>query len=91
MGENGFSNYPPGPIKIDDLMSNLFFRCNNPVFYRKNKYSKVLNGDVCGTSTEPSCATSQGTNYGTLWGRSRDVRRSCFINSTRKHINLTKS
>ena len=28
------------------------------VFYWKKKYAKVLNGDVHGTSTGPSCRTS---------------------------------
>ena len=32
------------------------------VFYRKSKYSKVLNGDVHGTTTGPSCGTPQGPN-----------------------------
>ena len=55
----------------------------------KNKNSKVLNGDVHGTSTEPSCETSQGPNDGTFWGRPRDVGHACFVNSTQKHIKLT--
>ena len=57
--------------KIDDLMKKLFFRSNSPyitylfrVFHRKNKYSKVLNGNVHGTSTEPCCKTSMGPNDG---------------------------
>ena len=50
-------------------------------FYWKNKYSKVLNGDVHGTSTGPSC--------GTFGGRSRDVGHICFLNLTEKHIKLT--
>ena len=32
------------------------------VFYRKSKYSKVLNGDVHGTTTGPSCGTPRGPN-----------------------------
>ena len=43
-------------IKIDDFMKKLFFRSNTPCiiylflfFYRKKKYSKVLNGDIHGT------------------------------------------
>ena len=36
------------------------------VFYRKNKYSKVLDGDVHGTCTGSSCGTSRGPNDGTL-------------------------
>ena len=36
------------------------------VFYRKNKYSKVLNGDVHGSSTGPSCGKSWGTNDGSF-------------------------
>ena len=48
------------------------------VFYWKNKYAKVLNGDVHGTSTGP--------DDGTFWGRPRDVGHTCFLNSTQKHI-----
>ena len=59
------------------------------VFYWKNKNSKVLNGDVHGTSTRPSCGTSQGPNDGTFWGRPRDIGHICFLNSTQKHIELT--
>ena len=40
-------------------------------FYWKNKYAKVLNGDVHGTSKGPSC--------GTFWGRPRDVGHTCFF------------
>ena len=40
-------------------------RTNIP-FYRKNKYSRVLNGDVHGTSTGPSCGKSMGPNDGTF-------------------------
>ena len=53
--------------KTDDLMKKMFFRSNFlhcisiPAFYRKNKYSKVLNGEVQGMSTGPSCGTSWGT------------------------------
>ena len=39
------------------------------VFYWKKKYAKVLNGDVHGTSTGPSCGTSRGPDDGTFWGR----------------------
>ena len=31
-------------------------------FYRKSKYSKVLNGDVHGTTTGPSCGMPRGPN-----------------------------
>ena len=37
-----------------------------PVFYRKNKYSNVLNGGVHGTSTGTSCSTSREPNDGPL-------------------------
>ena len=37
-----------------------------PVFYKKKKYSKVLNGDVLGTFTGPSCETSEGPTDGTF-------------------------
>ena len=56
------------------------------VFYWKNKYAKILNGDVYGTSTGPSCRTSPGQNDGTFWGRPRDVGHACFLDSTQKHI-----
>ena len=53
-------------------------------FYWKNKYSKVLNGDVQGMSTGSSYWTSQGPNDGTFWGRLRDVGHTCFLNPTQK-------
>ena len=56
------------------------------VFCWKNKYAKVLNGDVYGTSTGPSCRTSPGQNDGTFWGRPRDVGHAWFLDSTQKHI-----
>ena len=58
-------------------------------FYWNSKYSKVLNGEVHGTSTEPSCGTFRGPNDGTFWGHPRDVGHICFLNSTQKHIKLT--
>ena len=64
----------------------LFFRCNSSCiyiyssFYRKIKYSKVLNGEVR--------RTSQGPNDGTFWEHPRDVSHTGFLNSTRKHIKL---
>ena len=59
------------------------------VFYWKNKYSKVVNGDVHGPSRGPSCGMSWGSNDGTFWGCPRDVDHTCFLNSTQKHIKLT--
>ena len=59
------------------------------VFYWKNKYSKVLNGDAHGTTTRPSCGTSQGPNDRTFWERPEDVGRRGFLNSTQKPIKLT--
>ena len=56
-----------------------------PVLYRKNKYSKVLNGDIHGTSTGTSCRTSQGPNDGTFQGCPRDVGQTLFLKSTHKH------
>ena len=50
--------------KTDDLMKKVFFRSNSPIFYRKNKFSKVLKGDVHGSSTGPSSGTSRGPNDG---------------------------
>ena len=58
-------------------------------FYWKNKYLKVLYGDVNWTSMGPSCGMFRGLNNGTFWGRPRDVRHICFLNSTQKHIKLT--
>ena len=71
--------------KIDSFMKKLFFRSNSP--YRKNKYSKVLNGDVRRASTGPSCRTTLGPNDGTFQGH--PVSQSCFLNSIYKHIKLT--
>ena len=51
------------------------------VFYWKNKCSKVLNGDVNGTS--------RGPNDGTFWERLWDVGHACFLNPTQKYIKLT--
>ena len=76
---------------IDDLMKKVFFRRNSLCFTHLslilfgNKYSKVLNGDVHGTSTGPSCGTSRGPNDGTFWGRPRDVGHIRFLNSTQKN------
>ena len=74
----------------------MFFRCISlcfihllPFFTEKNKYPKVLNGGVEGTSTGPICRTSRGPNDGTFWGRPRDVGHTCFLNPTQKHIKLT--
>ena len=72
--------------KIDDLA--------NPVlhiiycFYWKNKYSKVLNGDVHKTPTGSNCETSRGPNDGTFSGRPWDIGHTCFLNLTQKHIKL---
>ena len=58
--------------KIDDLMKKLFSRSNSHCitylflfFYRKNKYSKLLDGDVQGTSTRSRFGTSMRPKYGT--------------------------
>ena len=77
-------------------MKKVFFRCNSPcvhssitVFYWKKKYSKVLNGDVHGTSTD----IVAGRPGNQMMGRSADVRRTSvilvFLNSSQKHIKLT--
>ena len=76
---------------IDDLMNKAIvlvlhiYYC----FYWKNKHSKVINGDVHGTCTGPSCGTSRGPNDRTFLGRLRDVGDTYFLNSTHKHIKLT--
>ena len=93
----GSSGDPQGTnTKTDNLLKKLSFRSNSPcitcqfpVFYRKNKFSKVLNWDVHGTSTGPSCGTFRGPNDGTFQGNPRDVGQTCFLNSTHKHIKLT--
>ena len=48
-------------------MQLFLFYTTVTVFYWKNKYSKVVNGNVHGTSTRPSCRTSQGPNDGTFY------------------------
>ena len=79
-------------------MKKVLFRCNSPCFThrllffteKKNKYAKVLNGDVHGTSKGPISGTSQAPDDGAFWGRPRDVGHTCFfLNSTQKHIKLT--
>ena len=39
-------------------------------------------------STGPSRGTFHGPNDGTFYGSTRDDRRTCFLNSTHKHIKL---
>ena len=59
------SGEPQGTnTKTDDLIKNCFLEAkvlvlHILVFYSKNKYSIVLNWEVHGTSTKPSCGTSQ--------------------------------
>ena len=74
-------------------MNKVFFRCNSfclihplLLFTGKDKYAKVLNGDVHGTSTGPSRGTPRGPNDGMFSGSPRDVGHTCFLNSTQKHI-----
>ena len=55
-------------------------------FYWKNKYAKVLNGDVHGTSMGPSCGTSRRPDDEMFLGRPQDVGHTCFLNSTQKYI-----
>ena len=50
-------------------MQESLFYTSIAVFYWKNKYLKVLNGDVHETSTGLSCRTSRGPNDGMLLGR----------------------
>ena len=59
------------------------------VFYWKNRYLKVLNGNVHGTSTERSWGTFWGLNDRTFSGRPWDIGHAYFLNSTQKHIKLT--
>ena len=54
-------------------MEYFLFGTSVTVFYWKNKYGKVLNGDVYGKSTGPSCSTSRGPDDETFWGRPPDV------------------
>ena len=70
-------------------MQWLLFYTSVTVFYWKNKYAKVLNGDVYGTPTGPSCGTSQGPNDGTFWERPRDVGHTCVLDLTQRDIKLT--
>ena len=77
-------------------MKKVFFKCNSLcfthlllIFTGKTNIRKVLNGDVHGASTGPSCGTTRVPDDGTFWGRPRDVGLICFLNSTQKHIKLT--
>ena len=51
-------------------MQESLFYTSITVFYWQNKYSKVLNGDIYGTSTGPS----SGRPGDQMMGRSGDVR-----------------
>ena len=86
--------------KIDDLIKLMIddfqkqqsqYYISIPAFYRKNKYSKVINGNIQGTSTGPSYETPWVPNDGTLQGRQQDVGQTYFLDSTNKHIKLTLS
>ena len=83
--------------KTDDVMKKLFFRSNSPsitylfLFSTGRTNIQVLNGDVRGTSTGPSCGTSWRQNDGTFLWRPWDGGHTCFLNSTHKHIKLTST
>ena len=49
------------------------------IFYRKNKYSKVINGDAHGTSMAPNSVTSREPNDGSFYGCPWDVHQTCFF------------
>ena len=70
-------------------MREFLFYTSIFIFYWKNKYSKVLNGDVYWKSTGRICGMSQGSNDGTFCDHPRDVGRTRFANSFQKHIKLT--
>ena len=55
------------------------------VFYWKNNYTKVLNGDVYGTSTEP-VAGRPGDQMMDILGTPPGRWSYMFLNSTQKHI-----
>ena len=81
------TNFPRGVStssrwRIDKDVSIGLFSTSITVFYWNNKYLKILNGNVHGTSTGHSCVMSQAQNDGTFWGRPRDVGHGCFLNST---------
>ena len=57
--------------KIDGFMKQLFFRSNSP--YRKNKYSKVLNREVHGTSTGRLRDPVVGRPWDQMMRGSRDI------------------
>ena len=42
------------------MQQSFFTHLAITIFYWKSKYLKVLNGDVNGTSTGPSCGASRG-------------------------------
>ena len=60
-----------------------------PVFYMRNKYFKVLNGNFLRTSTGPSCGTPCGPNDWTFQGCLWDVVQTSPLNLTLKHLELT--
>ena len=81
------TNFPrgvstPSRWRIDKDVSIGLFYTSITVFYWNNKYLKILNGNVHGTSAGHSCVMSLGQNDGTFWGRPRDVGHGCFLNLT---------
>ena len=62
----------------------VFFRCSSLcfkqllLFFTAKTNSKVVDGEVYGTSTGLSCGTFRGPNDGTFWGRPQDVCHICF-------------
>ena len=61
------------------------------IYYWKNKYSKVLNGDVTQLQEVPRTKLQDvpGTKWWDVLGTSARRRSYIFFNSTQKHIKLT--
>ena len=81
---------------IDNIMMKLYFWSNSPCitylflfFTKKDKYSKVLNVDVHGTSTGRSWETSPGPNDGSSSGHPRVVDQTSSFNSMKFKLTLT--
>ena len=80
------TNFPRGVStsnrwRIDEDVSIGLFYTSVIVFYWKNKYLKVLNGNVHGTSTGHSCVMSPGQNDGAFWGRPQEVRGTSVMDA----------
>ena len=77
-------------------LKTLLFRSNSSLYYisihflyRKNKYAKVLNGDIHETSKEPVAERFADQMMGCFTNVCGTSVERFFLNSTWKHIKLT--